>query len=424
MMFDGFAPSVRPCAASPAASPVQHHPRYVTIRRHPPTEGRDPLACVIGGIDIVRPLGLAGIPSAVVAEEGDPVRYSRFTRALVDLAEPFAETDVLLERLFELGASFDERPVLFCGGDWDVSLVSHNRDRLGEVFRFALAEKTVIDDLLDKARFQQLAQRLDLPVPAGRRLSITNGAPPDCDLPFPVILKPLTRPTWNWADGAKALLAETPQQLAAHLQRLSEVGVEVLAQEVIPGPETLVESYHAYIDEAGETVGEFTGRKIRTHPRAYGYSTAVEITDQADVARAGRDALERVSLRGVAKVDFKRGPDGRLRLLEINPRFSLWHHPGARAGVNLPALVYADLAGWPRPLTPRARPGIRWCAPRTDDRPARAAGIPRLRWLAWTLSCETRSGVAFDDPRPLLHILSAKVSREARSLLARRRRPA
>src|SRR5215470_19812901 len=45
------------------------------------------------------------------------------------------------------------------------------------------------------------------------------------------------------------------------------------------------------------------------------------------------DALE--WLTGVAKPDFKRAPDGRLLLLEINPRFNLWHHLGAVAGVNL-----------------------------------------------------------------------------------------
>jgi len=396
----------------------------VVLGRDTSSDGRGPLACVIGGIDVVRPLGFAGIRCAIVAEEGDLGRYSRFTRTVVELASPSTRPDVLLEALFDFADSLRERPVLYCGGDWDVALVSRNRERLSDIFRFLLPDETLVEDLLDKARFQQLAERLDLPVPAGRRLSPTDGAEPDPDLRFPLILKPLTRPTSSWADGAKALLAETPEQLRAHWQRLRETGIELLAQEIVPGPESLVESYHAYIDETGETVGEFTGRKIRTDPAAYGYSTAVEITDEADVTRLGREVLERVGLRGVAKVDFKRGPGGRLHLLEINARFSLWHHPGAKAGVNLPALVYRDLTGQPREPVRRARAGVRWCAPRTDDRAARAEGISMVRWLIWAMSCEARSGVALDDPMPLLRILSAKVSREATSRLASRRRAA
>jgi D-aspartate ligase len=93
------------------------------------------------------------------------------------------------------------------------------------------------------------------------------------------------------------------------------------------------------VDVSGAIVGEFTGRKIRTFPRDYGHSTAVEIVSLPDVAEVGRDVVARLGVRGVAKLDFKRDDHGRLHLLEINPRFNLWHHPDAVAGVNLPAMV-------------------------------------------------------------------------------------
>jgi predicted ATP-grasp superfamily ATP-dependent carboligase len=162
-----------------------------------------------------------------------------------------------------------------------------------------------------------------------------------------------------------------------------------------------MESYHAYVDERGNTVGEFVGRKIRTLPAAYGDSTALETTDAADVLALGRTLLRRLKLRGVAKLDFKRGPDGRLHLLEVNPRFNLWHHLGAVAGVNLPALVYGDLVGWPRPIGGQAQPGFRWCKPWKDAAAARAAGMSLGRWVPWALRCEAKSGVAWDDPLPL-----------------------
>ena len=112
------------------------------------------------------------------------------------------------------------------------------------------------------------------------------------------------------------------------------------------------------------------------------------------------DALE--WLTGVAKPDFKRAPDGRLLLLEINPRFNLWHHLGAVAGVNLPALVYADLVGLPRPATRPARAGARWGSIWNDFPAAHASGLPLWRWLPWMLGCDAKSAVAWDDPMPLV----------------------
>ena len=178
--------------------------------------------------------------------------------------------------------------------------------------------------------------------------------------------------------------------------------LEFLVQEMVPGPESRIESYHVYVDEQGRVAGEFTGRKIRTYPRQFGRSTALTTTEQPDVAALGREVIERLSLRGVAKVDFKRGSDGRLYLLEVNPRFSLWCHLGAVAGVNLPATVYADLTGAPRPRVSPARAGVTWCRPRADALSARSMGIPLRSWLGFALRCEINAAIAWDDPAPWL----------------------
>src|SRR5207249_9334077 len=135
----------------------------------------------------------------------------------------------------------------------------------------------------------------------------------------------------------------------------------------------------------------------RTWPTSCGFSTALLTSDAPDVVALGRDIIARLELQGVAKLDFKRGPDGRLSLLEVNPRFNLWHHLGARAGVNIPAFVYADLVGLPRGRVLQARAGVRWCKPWDDVTAARAAGVSFLRWLPWALGCEAKRVVAWDD---------------------------
>jgi predicted ATP-grasp superfamily ATP-dependent carboligase len=137
-------------------------------------------------------------------------------------------------------------------------------------------------------------------------------------------------------------------------------------------------------------------------PVEYGDSSALEITDQEDVLTLGRSIIRRLGLKGVAKLDFKRGADGSLHLLEVNPRFTLWHQLGARAGVNIPALVYGDLLGRTRPRASRARAGVRWCKVWTDHRAARSDGMPLWRWLTWALGVEAKRALAWDDPWPFL----------------------
>jgi predicted ATP-grasp superfamily ATP-dependent carboligase len=365
------------------------------------------LACVLGDADLLRSLGLAGIPCAVAAQPGDPARYSRFARVVLDWADAWDRPEALLESLERFGAAQRAPPVLFYEEDRELLVVSRNRERLRRHYRFVVPDADLVEDLVDKGRFQALAQRLDLPVPPARVLD-PCADPVPVDLQFPIVLKPLVRRGDQWtpiAGAVKALRIDTPVALIALWPRLAAAAIPVLLQQMIPGPETCIESYHVYVDEAGETVGEFTGRKIRTWPVSYGDSTALVTTDAPDVTALGRDLVGRLGLVGVAKFDFKRAPDGRLYLLEVNPRFTLWHHLGTRAGVNIPALVYADLVGLPRTgmrQTRQARAGARWCKPWDDVRAARAAGISFLRWLPWALGCEALRVVAWDDPMPLV----------------------
>ena len=365
-----------------------------------------PLACVMGDMDLVRPLGLAGIRCAAVARRGAAPRFSRFVDARLDWHDAWTQPEQIVAELVRFAESREQRPVLFYEEDRELLLVSRHREQLRAAFDFVVADAELVEDVVDKARFHRLAARLNLPVPQTRVV-----APGERVLarhlahPFPAVVKPLTRRTDQWAPIAgnrKALRVDTAAEWQALAERLSRAELTVLVQELLPGAESLIESYHVYVDGNDQVVGEFTGRKIRTFPVEHGHSTALETTDATDVATLGRALVRRLGLRGVAKFDFKRRPDGSLCLLEINPRFNLWHHLGAVAGVNLPALVYGDFVGAARPAALRARSGVHWCKPWQDLAAARASGTPVGEWLRWAVRCEAIRVFSFDDPLPLL----------------------
>jgi D-aspartate ligase len=362
-------------------------------------------ACVLGGIDIVRPLGLAGVSCAVVPRPGGIARYSRFARKILPWADPREHPGELVDELVRFGRSQPEPPVLYFEEDDDLLFVSRHREALGTAFRFALAEAELVESLVDKERFQGLAAEVGLPVPRGRTFSPGDDSPAELDLPFPIVVKARTRRQEQWgrvAGFAKAIRVDSRQELEAIWPRLRGLGADrLLAQELVPGPETSMETYHSFTDGTGEVVAEFTGRKIRTYPRQHGVSTAVTTTDAADVRDLGRDVVRKLGLSGVAKVDCKRAPDGTLRVLEVNPRFSLWHHPGAFAGVNIPAIVHGELTGRPRRHSQGARAGVSWCWIGLDRRAARAAGVPFAEWARWAVSCEAKYP-SWRDPWPFL----------------------
>jgi predicted ATP-grasp superfamily ATP-dependent carboligase len=375
----------------------------------------------MGNTNLVRALGLAGISSTPVARADSPTAYSRFVDERVDWADNWGDGPGMLRNLLAFAERQPAPPVLFYQHDGDLVFVSRHRDELRPAFRFVIASRDRVDQLVDKTQFAVLATTRGLPVPPS--VVVVPGFErevPELPLEFPVILKPLTRRDLLWrplAGKAKALRVDSQRRLAELWPRLVEADIELVAQELIAGGEERIESYHVYVDERGEVAGEFTGRKIRTLPATYGETTALEITDEGDVREIGRHCVSELGLRGVAKLDFKRDPSGRLFLLEVNARFNLWHLPGAVAGVNLPALVYADLADLPRPPAGPARAGVTWSVPWFDLAAARRARTSLPRWLAWQARCDTRHVMALDDPMPFVR---GMLMRRARNRLRRR----
>ena len=354
-------------------------------------------------MDLVRPVGEAGVSCAAVASRADPTRWSRFTKAVID-----ADAPGLLERLLEFGAQQEERPLLFYEADWSLELVSEHRERLAEHYRFVVPAREAVETLLSKSAFRELALEKGLPTPRSQAVHPRDGEdPPELDFPFPMIAKPVPGrdDEWDALFGRlrKAVRIDDQSELKRVWARLALRGRQVLLQELIPGPEALIKSYHAYVDDHGLIAAEFTGRKIRTFPIEYGASCALETFDAPDVLAAGREFVERTGFKGVLKADFKRRPDGSLALLEVNPRFSLWHALGAKAGVNIPAFVIADLTGRPRPKPAHARPGTTWCDLAADMRAARELGMSRFAWLRWVLmTCDVRSAASRRDPLPFI----------------------
>jgi predicted ATP-grasp superfamily ATP-dependent carboligase len=382
---------------------------------------------VIGDMDLVRPLGMGGIRTIAAGPKRPETAWSRYTADTLVLPDLWHEPERVVEKLVRYGASRGDQPTIIYQRDPAVLLLSRYREVVSEHFRVLLPDPGVVEVLVDKHLFQIESQRLSLPVP--RAVFLTDGGRDPAgwqSLRFPVIVKPAlrnrTERAWRpVATGAKAVLCETPDRLVDLVRRPELQAMTLAVQEYIPGDETTLVSYHAFVAPNGDIVGDFTGRKIRTIPPEFGQSTTVVITDDAEVKAMGQRVLRAFDFHGVAKVDMKRDDEGRLHVFEVNPRFNLWHHPGAVAGVNLPAAVHYFLTTGQTDRLPPAVAGTRWTQVWGDARAARARGVPLVSWVGSVARSGARRAFHFDDPGAMLGALAWGVTKGLRGPARRER---
>ncbi len=392
---------------------------------------RKPYACVIGDISMVRALGRAGIPVALVTDTHDcRTVHSRYCKTIVDTPSWVDDPDGAVNALIEWGKQQSLPPILFYQGDHDLVALSAARERLIPYFRFVFPDQTLVADLSDKLRFAELAEARELPVP--RTLALTQGSDVAESLrdwdDFPCVFKPAMRTNWYEMIGClqKALRLETRAEMDALIPKIDVSQAAFVLQASIEGGEENIVSYHAYVRPGGEIVAEFTGRKVRTGPRLYGVSSCVEITNDERVRTLGRSVVDKLDFSGVLKIDFKIDSrnDG-LYMLEINSRFNLWHHPGAVAGVNIPLAVYQDcIEPCSAPISRNARAGVRWVELGLDlmaYREYHADGdLPLSTWLKDITTAEINEGFLWRDPVPGLRAIACRLRRKFEMIVLRR----
>jgi len=283
-------------------------PGVLELRRRRLPRGRTPVV-LLGGLDLLRALGHAGIPAIVASlERQTPAMASRYCAGTVALP-PGVGRDAIVETLLRAGRWLADEygaPVpLFYDNDDRLALVQDYREALGRHFALLLNEPALADALLDKSRFQSLAESRGLPVP--RRipwaaLAVESG---------PVLVKPKTRTGWDhspvreqlFGGAGKARVFECGAR--AHADRLvRQLADQLTFQEYVPGDDASIWSYHGFAAPSGEVLEWFVGRKIRTYPALTGDSSYLRLARQPELERLGREIATRLQLAGVFKMDF------------------------------------------------------------------------------------------------------------------------
>jgi D-aspartate ligase len=370
-----------------------------------------PGALVIGGdyksLGIVRSLGRHGIPVWVLTDEHVLAGWSRYCRRAVPW--PAAPESEQVARLLALAReSALDGWTLFPGGEESAALIARNRDTLAERYRpSVLVEWTTLQKAYDKRLMHRVADEVGVEHPRTRYPQDRDDVAA-YDGPFPAVLKPAVRPTIDRFTIDKGWPV---QDLASLLARYDEActvtdPAAIMIQEVISGGGESQLSFAA-LCRSGEAIASVVARRARQWPMDFGRaSTFVETIEAPEVEELAARVLRALRFDGIVELEFKRDPrDGRLLLLDVNPRVWGWHTLARGAGVDVPYLLWRMVHG--KPVEPvRARPGVRWVRALTDVPTAigaiRHGRLSPIHYL-WSLRPPIECAVlALDDPLPAL----------------------
>jgi D-aspartate ligase len=202
---------------------------------------------------------------------------------------------------------------------------------------------------------------------------------------------------------------------------VSGAGIETLLVEMIPGPDSKLCSYYTYLDENSEPLFHFTKRIIRRYPVNMG-GGCYHITDWIpEVQDVSLRLFKQARLRGLANAEFKRDDrDGKLKLIEVNARFTGANSLVAASGFDLARFVYNRLVGRAQEPLVTYVLGMRLWDPEADFhafRELRRRGQLTFReWIASLMHRQVLMFFRWYDPWPTMVFQC----RHARDFLARR----
>lgn len=313
------------------------------------------------GLYAVRELGRAGVPVLGVSREWQPGCTSKYLAACI--VEP--DEARRLARLLAHFPADTPRAVLIPTSDQDIEFIARHADALSQrfVFQSSYATERVVQTLLTKERFYALCEAQGVAYPRLWRCLPHELAGLRDRTAYPCMVKPSRiHDVKNLMAGQKGWIAED----AAAFDRLGAqipagAGV-LLLQEIVPGPESAITLHATYVDRTGAFRQPISARKLRQYPPGFGSASLVVSAPEDESRDLARRLLRALDYHGIAAAEFKRDPrDGRLKVIEINARPSLWFALATGAGQRLTLAAYHDLAGTGQSLPEEAQTdGVVW----------------------------------------------------------------
>jgi len=265
---------------------------------------------------------------------------------------PDADPHGWLQFMVDLANELSERPVLIPSSDMFVSAIAEHAHVLRDHYIFSpgIALQAA---LAEKKTQYELAARHGMPMPVTRYVrSIGEIEELAAKLSFPCLIKPTHFREWQkFAPGhpllgRKIAIAPSRQALMENYRIAMDTTPGVVVQEIIQGNDMAKRVYLSCYDSGGRRIANAMFRELRCNPMGFGPATVTEPVVDPEVDAVCNHFLMGIGFVGLCEIEMKRDSrDGRIKLIEANPRLSGSGDAAPYAGVDLCWLHYLDLIG-------------------------------------------------------------------------------
>ncbi len=306
---------------------------------------------ILGGFEnslsIARSLGKKGIPVSVATTADSPVYSSRYCTKGYPIPENKPAYDHFKELL--LGDNNEEikGSVVFLCSDDGIAFVIKHREELDALYLLDIHQTEQQEAMLDKEAALKLAKKAAVAIPEFWHVenmddvrAIAN------EVEYPATIRPhyshLFQKRFNYQ---RFFMVENEQELLEKAALAYDNGFEFMVSEYIPGPDSLLSSYYAHYDKDGNTLFEFTKSIIRRTPN-FGSASFHKAHWIPDTAAEGDKYFRSFNFTGLAMIEFKKDPrNGKLKVIEINARYSAAQPLLTGCGMDSSYLIYCFLTG-------------------------------------------------------------------------------
>lgn len=314
-------------------------------------------AVIIGfeenGLGVARALKSKGISCVAIAEPGKHVATK--TNSCKEIIKLLSWTkESLIETMLDLGSRLNNVNPLLITKDEAVLWISEERSVLSKFYNIVLPEQQIVDMLMNKEKFTELALKKNWPVP--ETTFISNR---DCldrtlsQLKYPCILKPRVKNSeFRQTALKKAYKVLDQNSLIKAYELIEPYEQEAIIQEWIPGQDNQIGFCLTYCSEGGIPSVLFTGRKLRQWPIECG-NTALSCRAPEQWVKPLTDLSKKiwkeVNYLGLGSIEFKMRP-GTLDPVIMEPTVGRTNYQNEIAvinGFNIPVVAYYNGIGIP-----------------------------------------------------------------------------
>jgi predicted ATP-grasp superfamily ATP-dependent carboligase len=257
--------------------------------------------------------------------------------------------------MIELAKSIGRKPVLIASSDLFVTAIADHAAALEPHYIVRPGSVATQALLATKKRQYEIADMNGLPVPKTKFVqSIEEVRQFAAAAQFPCLMKPVHFREWErFPKGhpllnQKIALAYSPNELEAQYRSVESVTSAVVVQEIIEGPDDAKLVYMSCYGAGGRRLGSCMVRELRTTPIYFGSASVVEPISDPETDAICNGFFQSIGYEGLCELELKRDSrDGRVKLIEANPRYSVTADAAPYGGVDLGWLHYLDLIGEP-----------------------------------------------------------------------------